>query len=173
VVVLVGFQAQRFLTLQHDDRDALRIRFVEELAHPVHRGEGRRIVGNEGQGFLSFHRFQRWHRDRRQHRESDPAQDDQDRVPTDERRYARSSRFDADAVEDAHAACRRQEAKAFTWCETFSSLTSSPTMMRQPMLLLSPCAKTLPSAVVLLISICNDQGSATFSMNCGSVFSSK
>ena len=58
----------------------------------------------------------------------------------------------------AHAAFSRQKVKAFTSCVIFSALTAPSTMMRQPMLSLSPCATTLPTAVAAVIANSNDHG---------------
>ena len=52
----------------------------------------------------------------------------------------------------AHAAFSRQEVKALTSCVIFSALTSPSTVMRQPMLSLSPCATILPKAEAAVIA---------------------
>ena len=58
----------------------------------------------------------------------------------------------------AHAPFRTQEVKALTSFATFSALTTPSTVMRQPMLSLSPCATTLPMDAAVVIANSNDHG---------------
>ncbi|EUA56852.1 hypothetical protein I553_8906 [Mycobacterium xenopi 4042] len=45
--------------------------------------------------------------------------------------------------------------------------------MRHPMLLLSPCATMLPTAVASVVANSNDHGKCAFSTRCGSALTSK
>src|SRR6476619_1517399 len=86
-----------------------------------------------------------------------PPQNDEHRKSMDRPRYKWSCGALVGRAFVAHAAFSKQDVKAFTSVETFSALTSSSTMMRQPMLSPSLCATTLPT-VVEVIANCNDHG---------------
>ena len=74
------------------------------------------------------------------------------------------------AVNDAKLT---QYVKAFTSCETFSDLTVPSTMMRQPMVSVSPCATTFPTMDGSVVDRSIDHGSVTALTCCGSALTSK
>src|SRR5271168_2657164 len=86
-----------------------------------------------------------------------PRQDDGHRKSMDRPRYERWRGVFVVRVFAAHAAFSRQKVKALTSCVIFSALTSPSTVMRQPMLSLSPCATILPTTAAWVNANCNDQ----------------
>src|SRR6185295_1404079 len=107
---------------------------------------------------LSLHLLERGDTDGHNDRDRQPRQDDERRKSMDRPRYQWTRGVLFPYVFVAHADFSRQDVKAFTPSEILSALTSSSTMMRQPMPSLSPCATTLPTADVSAIANCNDHG---------------
>src|SRR6516165_1495208 len=106
-------------------------------------------------------------------------QDDDDRQPRQDDGHRKSMdrpRYQWRTVVElmvTHAAFSRQEVKALTSCVIFSALTTPSTMMRQPILSLSPCAAILPMDAAAVIANSNDHGRFTPSRCCGSPLLSK
>src|ERR1700730_11356680 len=105
--------------------------------------------------------------------DSQPRQDDGHRKSMDRPRYEWWRGVFVAHVFVAHAAFSRQEVKAFTWFDIRSALTSPSTMMRQPMLSLSPCATILPTTAALLNANSTDHGRLAPLTCCGSASTSK
>src|SRR5277367_6105536 len=84
-----------------------------------------------------------------------PRQDDRHRQSTDHPRYEWPT---VGQPMIAHEDFSLQEIKALTSFDIRSVLTSPSTRMRQPMLSLSPCAATPPTAVASVLAKSTDHG---------------
>src|SRR5271155_3340869 len=87
-----------------------------------------------------------------------PRQDDGHRKSMDRPRYEWWRGVFVVYVFVPHAAFSRQKVNALTSCVIFSALTSPSTVMRQPMLALSPCATILPTVDASVMANFNDHG---------------
>src|ERR1700729_2853971 len=102
-----------------------------------------------------------------------PRQDDGHRKSMDRPRYEWWRGVFVVRVFVAHAAFSRQKVKALTSCVIFSALTSLSTVIRQPMLALSPCATILSTADASTMAKFTDHGKRALATCWGTALTSK